>query len=148
MRAVGAGLVELDDLAAEVIIKAEAGQRQLCFLLHIGSIHAVQHQDPLPLPRSVIAVPKGHSGNATVSQEVEAIVTDGIAVHITCQPVDDLFHLAGVLAFAEDITAVYKEIPVDIIARRRLHAREETGVSFPQFFVSGSSCLKATFPSL
>lgn len=115
--AVGAGLVELDNLAAELIIKAEAGQRQLCFLLHSGSIHAAQHQDPLPLPRSVIAVPKGHSGDATVSQEVEAIVTDGIAVHITCQPVDDLFHLADVLAFAEDVTAVYKEIPVDIIAR-------------------------------
>ena len=27
------------------------------------------------------------------------------------------FHLAGVLAFAKDVTAVYKEIPVDIIAR-------------------------------
>lgn len=34
--------------------------------VHGDAIHAAQHQEPLPLPRSVIAVPKGHSGNAAV----------------------------------------------------------------------------------
>ena len=112
---IGIGLVELHDLAAQIVVEAVARERQLGLLLHGGRVHAAEHHDLLLVRIAGVVIQNGD--DATIRQEAERIGVHPAAVHVAREPVDDLFRLAGVLTLAEDVRIAHVVIIIYVVAR-------------------------------